>query len=181
MAKRLSTYSSGVAGEYFVAAELSRRGFIASLTQKTLRASTSSPPTSLARERSRSRSSPFRILTKNGFWTRRRKFRRPPISFTFLFASTVPREIRRTILWNPAPWQAIVGKTTGFGCQDEKRMERLERTFRCACFTTGTVPLKAHGIDLGSGNHESLRARDRLTDSVTRDPSPRRPLSACRS
>lgn len=34
MSKRLTTYLSGVAGEYYVAAELSRRGYLASLTHK---------------------------------------------------------------------------------------------------------------------------------------------------
>ena len=34
---RLSTILSGVAGEYFVAAELSRRGYIASITLRNTR------------------------------------------------------------------------------------------------------------------------------------------------
>ena len=35
--KALSTILTGVAGEYFVAAELSRRGFVASLTLRNTR------------------------------------------------------------------------------------------------------------------------------------------------
>src|SRR5688572_2605946 len=35
--KKLSTILSGVAGEYFVAAELSRRGYVASLTLRNTR------------------------------------------------------------------------------------------------------------------------------------------------
>jgi hypothetical protein len=37
MASRLSTTLSGIAGEYFVAAELSRRGYVASLTLRNTR------------------------------------------------------------------------------------------------------------------------------------------------
>lgn len=37
MAERLSTIQTGVSGEYFVAAELSRRGYVASLTLRNTR------------------------------------------------------------------------------------------------------------------------------------------------
>jgi hypothetical protein len=37
MAKKLSTIQTGVSGEYFVAAELSRRGYVASLTLRNTR------------------------------------------------------------------------------------------------------------------------------------------------
>ena len=37
MPKKLSTIQTGVAGEYFVAAELSRRGYVASLTLRNTR------------------------------------------------------------------------------------------------------------------------------------------------
>src|SRR5437660_12290839 len=37
MTKKLSTIQAGVTGEYFVAAELSRRGYIASLTLRNTR------------------------------------------------------------------------------------------------------------------------------------------------
>src|SRR6266404_5975289 len=37
MTKKLSTIQAGVSGEYFVAAELSRRGYVASLTLRNTR------------------------------------------------------------------------------------------------------------------------------------------------
>src|SRR6266576_6346977 len=37
MTKKLSTIQAGIAGEYFVAAELSRRGYVASLTLRNTR------------------------------------------------------------------------------------------------------------------------------------------------
>jgi len=41
---KLSTIQTGVSGEYFVAAELSRHGYVASLTLRNTRELTSSHP-----------------------------------------------------------------------------------------------------------------------------------------